>query len=96
MIFFSFFQLFVIVDLVISRIGFANGTNQVTLVNHEAWLNITSVCSYAFILPIIIICFLLGDTVPVRMVSITSLTLFWAGSGITLLGGGGHYGPDGF
>ena len=24
------------------------------------------------------------------------LTLFWAGSGITLLDGGGHYGPDGF
>ena len=24
------------------------------------------------------------------------LTLFWVGSGITLLGGGGHYGPDGF
>ena len=25
-----------------------------------------------------------------------SLTLFWTGSGITLLDGGGHYGPDGF
>ena len=25
-----------------------------------------------------------------------NLTLFWTGSGITLLDGGGHYGPDGF
>merc|ERR1712062_375332 len=59
---------FVIIDLVLSRIGFDNGKSAVVLsyIDHQ-WLNITSVCAYAFILLIFIICYLLGDDSPVRM-----------------------------
>jgi len=57
----------VIIDLVIARIGFASGTSPVALYIDPKWVNITSVCSFSFILPIIIICYLMGDEVPVRM-----------------------------
>ena len=64
-------QLFVIVDLVMSRIGFSNTLTQTQVglgnVDHQ-WLNVTSVCSYTFILTIFLICYLLGDDLPVRMV----------------------------
>lgn len=62
--------LFVIVDLVMSRIGFSIALTQTQVglgnVDHQ-WLNVTSVCSYTFILTIFLICYLLGDDLPVRM-----------------------------
>jgi len=57
----------VIIDLVLARRGFAGGLADLQHFSDAKWVTVTSVSSYAFILPIIIGCYLLGDIVPTRM-----------------------------
>ena len=56
--------------MVLARTGFKDGTQPLFHSTDELWLNIASLVSYAFILPIFIITHLLGDIVPVLMVSV--------------------------
>merc|ERR1712083_42817 len=85
--------LLVIVDLVLSRIAFTGEV--VSLVLDHQWLNITSVCAYAFILPIIIILYILGDDVPVRGEILFQLlgTILFIASGSNIIG---RYNVTGF
>ena len=68
--FFTLLQCLVIIDLVLARRGFAGGLADLQHFSDAKWVTVTSVSSYAFILPIIIGCYLLGDIVPMRMVSV--------------------------
>ena len=63
-----FFQCLVIICLVLARTGFNEGTRDLGHFVDEKWLNTATLVSYAFILPIFIITYLLGDIVPVKMV----------------------------
>ena len=57
-----------IICLVLARTGFNEGTRDLGHFVDEKWLNTATLVSYAFILPIFIITYLLGDIVPVKMV----------------------------
>ena len=65
--FLYFFQILVIIVLVIARAGF-EGETFLHLTNPE-WVSITSFCSYAFIYPILIITYITGQAVPLITVS---------------------------
>ena len=69
-----FFQLFVIICLILARTGFAEGTAHFLALVDTEWVTITSVCSYTFIYPMLIICYLMGEVVPIKLVS---LKQFW-------------------
>ena len=73
-IFLLFFQLFVIICLILARTGFAEGTAHFLALVDTEWVTITSVCSYTFIYPMLIICYLMGEVVPIKLVS---LKQFW-------------------
>ena len=64
------FQCLVVICLVLARTGFNEGTRDLGHFVDEKWLNTATLVSYAFILPIFIITHLLGDIVPVKMVSL--------------------------
>merc|ERR1712018_801454 len=57
----------VIIDLVLARTGFSNGTSPLAIYTDAYWVKVVSVCSYCFILAIMILSYLLGDDVPIRM-----------------------------
>ena len=67
------FQCLVIICLVLARTGFNEGTRDLGHFVDEKWLNTATLVSYAFILPIFIITYLLGDIVPVKMVSLLKI-----------------------
>ena len=67
---FAFFQLFVIICLILARTGFAEGTAHFLALVDTEWVTITSVCSYTFIYPMLIICYLMGEVVPIKLVSL--------------------------
>ena len=67
---FVFFQLFVIICLILARTGFAEGTAHFLALVDTEWVTITSVCSYTFIYPMLIICYLMGEVVPIKLVSL--------------------------
>ena len=59
----------VFICLVLARTGFNQGTADLAHFVDEKWVTVTALCSYAFILPIFIVTYLLGEIVPVKMVS---------------------------
>ena len=74
--FLLFFQLFVIICLILARTGFAEGTAHFLALVDTEWVTITSVCSYTFIYPMLIICYLMGEVVPIKLVSLKQLEYY--------------------
>lgn len=54
--------------MVLARTGFFSGIADLQHEVDAKWVNVCSVCSYCFILPIFIISYALGDDVPLRLV----------------------------